>query len=442
MRACEPPGPPALLGGQTSIYDVTPNAFAQPAPGLEREQELLFFVGNSFFNQNWVMAPASTRARDGLGPFFNARSCAGCHLRDGRGRPPEHDGESGTGLLVRLSIPERDSDGSYLPDPTYGGQIQDHAIEGLPAEARVVIGHEEIRGEFADGTGYTLRRPVYSLQDRAYGELHLEVMLSARVAPQMIGMGLLEAIPEEQILARADPSDRDGDGISGRANRVWDQLQEGLTLGRFGWKANQPSVLQQTAGAFLGDIGITTRVFPDQNCVEAHLECVQAVSGGDPEIDDDDLMKVVLYASSLAVPAMRNPDDPQIIEGAAVFEDLGCGACHATSAQTGTHPTIPALSDQRIHPYTDLLLHDMGEALADGRPDFEATGREWRTPPLWGIGLFETVNGHTHYLHDGRARSLSEAILWHGGEGADARQSFVGLPTQRREALIRFLESL
>ena len=442
IGGCESQPLPELLGGQTTIYNTTPNAFSQPAPGLVGEQELLFFVGNSFFNQNWVSAPASTTARDGLGPLFNARSCAGCHFKDGRGRPPEHDGESGTGLLVRLSLPERSLEGAYLPEPTYGGQIQDHGIEGISPEARIVLRTEEIRGEFVDGASYTLHQPRYSVEELGYGNLHSDVMLSARVAPQMIGMGLLEAVPEEQILAWADPSDEDGDGISGRPNRVWDRSQDSLVLGRFGWKANQPSVLQQTAGAFLADIGITSAVFRDQDCVETHIECRQAPHGGEPEIDDDDLLKVVLYASSLAVPAMRNADDPEVIEGARLFEDIGCAGCHIRSARTGTHPTIPALSDQTIHPYTDLLLHDMGEDLADGRPDFEATGGEWRTPPLWGIGLFETVNGHTYYLHDGRARNLSEAVLWHGGEAISARDRFLALSSSRRESLLLFLQSL
>ncbi len=439
---CESTPVPELLGGQTSIYDITPNAFAQPAPGLDRDQELLFFVGNSFFNQNWVSAPASTEARDGLGPFFNARSCAGCHFKDGRGRPPQHPSESATGLLLRLSIPGRAADGSYLPDPTYGGQIQDHAIEGLRPEARLAVDGEEVPGQFADGTPYSLWRPSYRLEELGYGELHPDIAVSPRVAPQVIGMGLLEAIPESRILERADPSDQDGDGISGRPNWVWDRSSGGPALGRFGWKANQPSVLQQAAGAFLGDMGITTGLFSDQECGGVGPECTGAPSGGSPEIADDDLMKVVLYASSLAVPAMRNADDPRAIEGARLFEELGCAACHTPSTQTGIHPTIPALSNQAIHPYTDLLLHDMGDGLADGQPDFEASGSEWRTPPLWGIGLFQTVNRHTYYLHDGRARSLSEAILWHGGEAETARRRFVESSARDRAFLLFFLESL
>lgn len=434
--------PPALLGGQASIYDVTPNAFGQPAPGLDRDQELLFFVGNSFFNQNWVSAPASTEARDGLGPLFNARSCAACHFKDGRGRPPLAETETGTGLLLRVSIPGRAEDGGQLPEPAYGGQIQDFAVPGVPAEARLVVGRKDTPGTLADGSEYALEEPVYRLTELGYGELHPELQISPRVAPHMIGMGLLEAVPEEEILSRADPDDNDGDGISGRPNRVWDHVSAEPTLGRFGWKAGQPTVLQQTTNAFLGDMGITTHLLPDENCAATQEACLQAPRGGRPEIAEDDLMKVVLYASSLAVPVMRDPEDPEVIRGSRTFDEIGCAGCHIRSVATGQHPTIPALSNQTIHPYTDLLLHDMGEALADGRPDFGATGREWRTPPLWGIGLFETVNGHTRYLHDGRARNLSEAILWHGGEAAPARDRYRELDARDRAALLRFLGSL
>jgi len=286
-----------------------------------------------------------------------------------------------------------------------------------------------------------LRRPVYSLQNAAYGEPDPEMMISPRVANQMIGLGLLEAVPEEAILALADPDDRDGDGISGRPNYVRDVAGDRTVLGRFGWKANEPTVAQQTAGAFLGDMGITTPVFPEQNCTDAIAGCATAADGGSPEIEPDDFQKVVLYASTLAVPARRDWDDPQVLQGKALFNEIGCTACHKPILATGAHPTIPALSNQTIRPYTDLLLHDMGEGLADGRPDYEADGREWRTPPLWGIGLIETVNGHTHFLHDGRARNLTEAILWHGGEAQAARDRFAVLGQTEREALLRFLNS-
>jgi CxxC motif-containing protein (DUF1111 family) len=431
-----------LLGGQTTIFNQTANAFSQPAPGLERQQQLFFFVGNSFFNQNWVAAPASTQARDGLGPLFNSRSCAGCHFKDGRGRPPETPGEAPTGFLIRLSIPERDLRGAYLPDPNYGGQFQDQSILGGQGEGDFQVIYEEIPGTFADGSPYRLRRPRYELTALQYGDLHPEVMFSPRVANQMIGLGLLEAIPEDHLLALADPNDRDGDGVSGRPNYVWDYHNGRQALGRFGWKANQPHLLQQVSAAFAGDMGISTTLFPGPHCSPAQAFCADLPNGGQPEISDDDLLKVVLYSSVLAVPAQRNADDPQVRWGQELFTTAKCSACHVPRQETGLHPTIPSLSYQVIYPYTDLLLHDMGPDLADGRPDFEANGQEWRTPPLWGIGLFQTVNGHTTYLHDGRARNLEEAILWHGGEALAAQQAFLQMTAEERAALLAFLKSL
>ncbi len=431
-----------LLGGQASVRNTTPNAFSLPIPGLEREQELLFFVGNSFFNQNWVTAPASTTARDGLGPMFNARSCASCHFKDGRGRPPNFDDEAPTGFLVRLGLRERKLDWSNLPEPTYGGQFHDFALEGIADEGDFRIRYELLAGEYADGAPYELRKPIVSLENLQYGDMHPEVMTSPRVANQLIGLGLLEALPTERVLALADPNDADGDGISGRPNYVWDHYNNRLALGRFGWKANQPHLLQQAAAAFHGDLGISTTLFPTDNCSPAQSACQAALNGGAPEIDDDDLLKVALYLASLAVPAQRDHDAEPVAQGELVFNELGCNSCHTATHETGIHPTIPALSRQTIHPFTDLLLHDMGEGLADGKPDFQATGREWRTPPLWGIGMFEVVNKHSYYLHDGRARNLEEAILWHGGEAEASRDAFTQLPAQERESLLAFLKSL
>jgi CxxC motif-containing protein (DUF1111 family) len=433
-----------LLGGQTTIFNDTPNAFGQPAPGLDRWEELYFFVGNSFFNMNWVQAPASTTARDGLGPLFNSRSCAGCHFKDGRGRPPEFEGEAPTGFLLRLSLNEQVITGAPMPEAIYGGQFQTHSIEGLDHEGDFRIEYTEIVGTYPDGTPYSLHQPIYTLENLNYGAMSGEVLFSPRVANQMIGLGLLEAIPEATLLSHADPNDRDGDGISGRPNIVWDVLNSRQAIGRFGWKANQPHLLQQVAAAFNGDMGITTRLFPQQNCTAVQTDCLNAISGADPEVEisDDDLLKTVLYASALAVPAQRDSDTQLVQQGRELFEQVQCSACHVPTLQTGLHPTIPALSYQTIHPYTDLLLHDMGDGLADGRPDFEASGSEWRTPPLWGIGLIETVNGHTYYLHDGRARSLEEAILWHGGESEASRDAYMDLSAAERAALLAFLESL
>ena len=431
-----------LLGGDTTIFNDTPNAFGQPAPGLERMQELFFFVGNSFFNQNWVTAPASTTARDGLGPLFNATSCAGCHFKDGRGRAPEFDGEMPTGLLVRISIPERNLYGENLPDPIYGGQFHDDSILDVEPEVDIRLTYTEVNGTFNDGTPYTLLQPNYTIENYRYGDPHPELMISPRVATQMIGLGLLEAIPEQTLLDLADPNDEDGDGISGRPNYVWDRLNNRMSIGRIGWKAQNPSVFDQVAEAFNGDLGITSGLITGTNCTEAQTACANAIHGGEPEIIDDDLLKVVLYASTLAVPAQRDWDNPQVMAGRELFDQVQCSSCHVTRLETGIHPTFPALSNQTIYPYTDLLLHDMGDELADDRPDFQATGNEWRTPPLWGIGLFETVNGHTRYLHDGRARNLTEAILWHGGEAEESRLRFLDMTVEERDALIAFLESL
>ena len=441
-RGRETQKPTALSGGAATVFATSQRAFTLPIPHLSPEQETQFFVGNSFFNRNWVIAPASTQARDGLGPLFNARSCSACHLHDGRGRPPTTPDEPMVSMLLRLSIPGDEPHHGVVPEPTYGDQLNSLAVPGVPPEGRGVVTYEERAGRFADGDPYSLRHPTYTITEFAYGPLHPDTRLSPRVAPVMIGMGLLEAVPAETLLALADPEDRDGDGISGRPNWVWDQARQQTVLGRFGWKANQPTVAQQVTGAFLGDIGITSPLFPQENCTPVQVACAQAPRGGQPEITRDLLDQVVFYTRTLAVPARRHVDDPEVRRGEHLFVQAQCARCHLPALRTGEVADLPSLSHQATHPYTDLLLHDMGEALADDRTDFVATGREWRTAPLWGIGLVQTVNGHTNFLHDGRARNLTEAILWHGGEAEAAKEVFRHLARADREALIRFLESL
>lgn len=431
-----------LSGGATTVFDSTISAFGQPARNLPLEQRTDFFVGNALFNRRWVTAPSSTVGSDGLGPVFNARSCSSCHFHDGRGRPPIEPDESFIGLLFRFSIPGAAADGGPLEDPVYGGQLNQAAIIGVPPEGRATVAYSELPGTYADGDPFTLRTPAYDFVDLAFGPLNQNILVSPRTAPFIFGLGLLSAVDEATVVAGADPDDSDGDGISGRPNRVWDRRLQQMVLGRFGWKANQPSIEQQTAGAFLGDIGITSSLFPEQNCTAAQTACLDAPSGGDPEIDQQKIDSVTFYTRYLAVPARRDVDDPEVRRGEALFEQIGCAACHVSTLMTGRVADAPALSDQRIHPYTDLLLHDMGPNLADDRPDFDADGREWRAPPLWGIGLIATVNRHTLLLHDGRARGFAEAVLWHGGEGEAARERFRTLPREDRAALIRFLESL
>jgi CxxC motif-containing protein (DUF1111 family) len=405
-------------------------------------------VGNNFFNDNWVTAPASTTGRDGLGPLFNAQSCSSCHFRDGRAKPPEDGDDAERGLLFRLGVVG--VDGIPTPHRVLGGQLQDQAIRGVPREGSVVITRTEQPGEYDDGTPYSLLAPTYEVLDER-GEPVDDLLVSPRIAPPVFGVGLLEGVPAEDILALADPDDRDDDGVSGRANLVPDPAapEADPVLGRFGWKAAVPSVEQQNAGAFAADIGITSSLRPEQPCTRLQPECLGAPDGGDPELEDRKLDQVTFYTRTLAVPARRDAGATTTTAGQAAFADLGCTSCHVDELRTGPSD-IAALDEQVIRPYTDLLLHDLGEGLADARPDGDVvegpdtdpTGREWRTPPLWGIGLVETVNRHTRFLHDGRARSIEEAILWHGGEAERAQQAFLALDAETRAQLLEFLESL
>ncbi|MEZ5774804.1 MAG: di-heme oxidoredictase family protein [Hyphomicrobiaceae bacterium] len=449
----------ALPGGAATsrASTDTANAFSDSSGNLPFERELDFKVGNAIFRKFWVSSPSSTKASDGLGPLYNARSCQGCHLKDGRGHPPSGP-EEAVSMFLRLSIaPETDKQRALLaehrinvvPDPVYGGQLQSFAVQGHAVEGRMLIAYEEVPAALADGTIVSLRRPTYSVGDPGYGPLHEGVMLSPRVAPQMIGLGLLEAIPDADLLANADPDDADGDGISGRVNLVWSIADLTAKPGRFGWKAGNPTVAQQAADAFAGDIGIGSSMVPHAagDCTDNQPLCLSAPNGsikGKPEIEigDDLLALVAFYSRNLAVPPRRDAEDPAVLAGRTLFHEIGCAACHHPSFVTGEAEGEPHLSHQKIWPYTDLLLHDMGDGLADNRPEGLADGREWRTPPLWGIGLTQTVSGHTLFLHDGRARNLTEAILWHGGEAEAARNGFAALSAAEREALIKFVSSL
>ena len=435
-------GPDPDLGGDTTRHQLSRNSLAFPAPNLTAAERRLFEVGDSFFTKNWVTAPASTDARDGLGPTFNGQACSSCHVLDGRGAPPDPTGvETRLGLLLRLSVPGTTPTGAPAAHPVYGGQLQDRATSGVPAEGRIEVELATIEGAYADGTPHTLAKPTFRIADATFGPLGDDTMISPRLAPQVIGAGLLEAVPEATIVAAADPDDADGDGISGRPNRVWDVRADAPALGRFGWKANVATVEQQAAGAFHGDLGITSTLHPDQDCPPAQTECAAAIGGGEPELTDDRLAAVTFYGRTLSVPAMRDPDAGDVRAGHEAFTELGCAACHTPTLRTGDSD-IAALADQEIHPYTDLLLHDMGPGLSDGRQDFDAGPQEWRTPPLWGVGIVDDVNGSRFLLHDGRATSLEEAILWHGGEAEAARDAFGALDAKSRAKLIQFLESL
>ena len=347
------------------------------------------------------------------------------------------------GILYRLSIPG--PNGKPIDEPIYGGQFNHHGITGVDGEGEVAITYQDINGSFADGTTYTLQKPIYSFQHLAYGAMDEHVMVSPRVAQQVIGLGLLEAVSVDDILAYADPEDKNNDGISGRANYVTDVKTGEQMLGRFGWKANMPHLRQQVAGAFRGDLGITSSLFPEENhtATQAAAGLAELPNGGEPELTDKALASVLFYNQHLAVPRQRNHEDPQVIQGQKIFKKIRCDSCHRMTMQTpASLPGLETLEGQTFHPMTDLLLHDMGAELADNRPDGLANGQEWRTPPLWGIGLIPTVNKHSRLLHDGRARNIEEAILWHGGEAAKVQSAYRQLPADERAALIKFLESL
>ncbi len=441
-------------GAATTRRTATTAAFSQPSANMPFDRQMDFQLGNALFTKAWVAAPSSTRASDGLGPLFNARACQDCHIRDGRGHAPETPGDSGVSMILRLSLPDGTAPADIAdwiathPDPTYGAQLQDHATTGQTAEGRIDLFYNTLPVTLADGTTVTLRKPTFLIGDPAYGQPDPALMLSPRVAPQMIGLGLLEAIPAAELLSAEDPEDANHDGISGRAAIVPTPL--GPALGRFGLKGGTPAIGTQTAAAFSGDMGLSTSLHPDPSgdCTAAQTACRNAPTGQDPdqrdghEVSGESLTLVTFYARNLAVPDRPLASDPTVLHGKQVFYATGCTGCHTPKHVTARLTGQPEQSFQLIWPYTDLLLHDMGEGLADHRPEGRATGSEWKTPPLWGIGLTAQVTGHAGYLHDGRARTLLEAVLWHGGEAAPARDRVITLPQADRNALVAFLDSL
>ncbi len=442
----------ALTAGTFTTIESGPGSYMVPVAMLTTAQTAVFAEGHHQFNEPWVVAPDPSGVW-GLGPTFNEDRCSQCHERNGRARAPRERELAVRGMLVRLSVPGQTAEGGPRPHPAYGDQLQNRGIAGaVPPEGQAIFGYGEREVRFADGETIRLRVPRITFLQLAFGPLGDATMTSPRIAPTMVGLGLLEAVPDATLLDIA--RQQAVHGISGRPNIVWDVERHTTAIGRFGWKANQPSLRQQTAAAFHGDIGATTFLFPDENCPPAQKACRELPAAiqcsglgackGDafvPEVIPSRLDNITFYVRALAVPARRDVDDPRVRRGEQLFVQARCAVCHVPVVDTGPVPGLSA-TGITIRPYTDLLLHDMGEALADHRPDFIADGREWRTPPLWGIGLLRTVNGHTDLLHDGRARNVVEAILWHGGEAEAAREIFRAMRTEEREALVRFVESL
>jgi CxxC motif-containing protein (DUF1111 family) len=415
--------------------------FGQPEPGADFETLSDFRLGRAVFEREWEMAGAGSAAFDGLGPLHNAPSCAACHVKDGRGRPPDGGDGAIASLLAVLAGP----DGA--PDPVLGHQLQDFAVSGAAAEGRLAVTWTAVGVTLADGTAVELRRPRFAVQAPPGAGPDPATRIGPRLAPQLIGLGLLERVGEADIAALADPADRDGDGISGRANRVDSPSLGGAALGRFGWKAGRAGVGDQIARALARDMGLSSRLEPDGHgdCTDRQPACRAQPTGADPdtglEVANAILGWLTAYASNLAVPPPR-PALADARGGEALFHGAGCARCHVPALRTRADPDAPHLSGRQIRPYTDLLLHDMGEDLADGIGEGLASGTEWRTPPLWGVGLADAVNGNAFFLHDGRARSVTEAILWHGGEAAPAREAFAAMGEADRARLVAFVESL
>ena len=458
-------------GGDTGISIASSESYSKPSSNITASRKGSFFIGNAFFRQPWVIAPASTDSRDGLGALFNVAACQSCHVKDGRGHAPMNADDDADSLLIRLAMPAttdeqrqqlKDSLIEKVAHPMYGGQLQDRGIQGVPAEARIAVQWTDKPVTFADGHVETLRAPTFNLTNPGYGAFDEELMVSPRVALPMIGLGLLEQIPDADIKKQAASNHKNNNDIKGKFNWVMDPQTGKVALGRFGWKAGQTKLITQNQSAFNEDMGLTSNIRPNESCMPTQIVCIKATTGADEqgngkppvEVNDEVAKFVEFYTRNLAVPHRRNADDKLVLAGKKRFYDMGCQSCHTPRYQ------LPKTADdhieqhgQVIYPYTDMLLHDMGDDLADRtiagklppknlQVEFLANSYEWRTPALWGVGLAQTVDPQATFLHDGRARTLMEAVLWHGGEAKKQQQKVLTLDKQGRAELNAFLQSL
>tara|TARA_Y100001954_G_scaffold75683_1_gene82994 strand:- start:3322 stop:4725 length:1404 start_codon:yes stop_codon:yes gene_type:complete len=441
-----------MSGGKTTNFVKNKNSYSLPARNLDKNLRINFLVGNSLFRRIWEDAATSENiAKDGLGPFFSSTSCDGCHISDGRGHLPilEID-EDLISAVIQIGQPTKieNTNEKNHNDSTYGGQLSEFSTEDVLEEAQISIEYEFMNVAYDDGTIVQLKKPKVIIDKLNYGDLEPNTSSSIRIAQVMIGLGLIENIAEEDILKLQDIDDSNSDGISGKANVTWDMQESKFKIGRFGWKASQPTVLQQTADAFYHDMGLSNKFYPNaSNCTETQLDCNNSVSGNSEiydnfEVSNDQLDLVTFYSSQLGVPAARNQKKADVIAGKKIFYEVGCNSCHVERHITRSDGPFENLNNQIISPYSDFLLHDMGDGLSDQVPEFEAEGNEWRTPPLWGIGLTKIVSGRESYLHDGRAESLEEAILWHGGESLESKNKFKNLDINQRNQLLKFISSL
>jgi len=442
---------PSLPGGETSNQVENKNSFSLSSRNLEEHMRINFLVGNALFERMWEDSSISKNiAKDGLGPFFSARSCESCHINDGRGHIPLTNKEDKISVVIQISqnIAQSNDYIKNIEDDIYGGQISEFAVKDVLKEADIIIDYKYSLEMYEDGRVVELRRPIIKIDNLNYGDFNESTTFSARIAQPMIGLGLIEHISDQSLLMNEDINDTNNDGVSGKANKVWDIENENLAIGRFGWKAAQPSVYQQTADAFYHDMGLSNKLYSNPfNCTSKQVECTKAISGNSEEYDDlevssDQLDLVTFYSSQLGVPARRSINAENVKKGKEIFFELNCNSCHVESFTTGDSGSHANLNNQIIYPYSDFLLHDMGESLSDGVSEFLAQGSEWRTPPLWGIGLTNIVSEEYGYLHDGRARTIEEAILWHGGEANEIIQNYKKLKKSEVNQLLSFINSL
>lgn len=458
-----------LPGGTTTVTPITSIRFDSPANNLSIDEKVTFHSGKALAQQPWIKAPTITDSRDGLGPIYNARTCMACHVNGGKGDVPSSNKQQLFSTLVRLSIKSNDSDkhkallqtAGVIPHPMYGDQLQtqstslSHQLRHVPSakslkhdvapEAYAFLNWQEKSVSYPDGSEIKLRKPSVNLQSLGYGKIENNTQIALRTAPSINGMGLIELIPQAQINKLTDEHDKNQDGISGKLNYVWNIETKKTEPGRFGLKANKPTLTMTVAGAFANDLGISNPLFKAQPCTDKQTDCQNSPNGNDKdghELNGKQLALTVDFNRNLAPVKARNLEDTNIQQGRSLFYETGCQNCHNPSFTTAQSKSFPHLAQQTIWPYSDFLLHDLGPELSDQRPDFNASAQEWRTPPLWGIGLQAKVNGSRALLHDGRANSVEEAILWHGGEAQKAKQSFMQLNKDQRNLLIQFVNAI
>lgn len=410
----------------------------QPKSTMTNEELDRFILGRSFFSIPWVSAPSSTSSRDGVGPLFNANTCESCH-QDRLNTKFSKPNQLPRALVFKLAQPNRHAqrgEGMLVEDPVYGSQIAINGVKGVPFEANVSVALEPSSVILKGGETVSLVRPIPVLNQLNYGALGDDTQVSIRQAPALHGLGLIERVPDTALLKHADPKDKNQDGISGRPNQVMDAVTQTLQIGRFGHKASQHSLLSQTADAAIHDMGLTNTFHPIESCTPTQTACLQAPKGriiehGEPDLTQPRLTAISYFVYNQILPRKKERSGDAVL-GQAVFKNIGCQSCHVAS--------LPTIDGVDIHPYSDFLLHDMGKALADHRREYLATTQEWRTAPLWQTGV--KAQKGLHFLHDARARTVTEAIVWHGGEAKHSRDQFVNLPEEKRRALLNFLDTL